>query len=68
MVQILAKETILSAHISHYNILPFHGLYSLGKASRRICTISPWMDNGNLLGYLKKALDTPRLPLVCFTL
>jgi serine/threonine protein kinase len=68
MLQIHAKEAILSAHISHHNILPFYGVYLAGKASRRVCIISPWMDNGDLLNYLERAPATPRFPLVCFTL
>ncbi|XP_006459418.1 hypothetical protein AGABI2DRAFT_218607, partial [Agaricus bisporus var. bisporus H97] len=63
LLQTMAKEAVLWAHLTHGNILPFYGVY-IQQPSGRICIISPWMDRGDLSAYLSKFPDTPRLPLV----
>ncbi|KAJ7767194.1 kinase-like domain-containing protein, partial [Mycena metata] len=45
------REALLWRQLCHPNILPFFGVYYL---ERRLCLISPWMENGNIFKYLKK--------------
>ncbi|KXN91801.1 Serine/threonine-protein kinase HT1 [Leucoagaricus sp. SymC.cos] len=59
-----AGELILWAHLSHGNILPFRGIYLSNEQVPRVCIVSPWMDNGDLLQYLRDFPDSPRLPLL----
>ncbi|KAK1235176.1 Rho GTPase activating protein [Marasmius sp. AFHP31] len=50
-------EAIVWQSLHHPNLLPFMGMYYLDKAREQLCLVSPWMDRGNLVRYLK---DTPR--------
>ncbi|KAF9058614.1 hypothetical protein BDP27DRAFT_1240566 [Rhodocollybia butyracea] len=52
LVREFVCEAIIWKQLEHPNLLPFLGLYFLDDT--RICLISPWMDNGNLVQYLKK--------------
>ncbi|KAK1218097.1 Rho guanine nucleotide exchange factor [Marasmius sp. AFHP31] len=47
------REAIVWKQLKHPNILPFLGIYYLDDARQDICLISPWMDRGNLVQYLK---------------
>ncbi|KAF5353185.1 hypothetical protein D9756_008110 [Leucocoprinus leucothites] len=58
------KEAILSAHMSHKNILPFYGVHLCSVGYHKVCIISPWMEHGDLLQYLKDVPDAPRIPLM----
>lgn len=60
--QMYIKELALWSHLSHSNILPFYGVYSIDD-SQKICLVSPWMENGNLHDYLNRTQQSP-LPLV----
>ena len=51
MSQTFFKEALLWGHLSHPNILPFYGIYHLEDG--RISFVSPWMENGNVIEYLK---------------
>lgn len=52
--QLYGKEAILWGQLHHPNIVPFYGVYYLDDTSgRRICLVSPWMTNGNLVQYLQ---------------
>ncbi|KAK1236023.1 hypothetical protein PQX77_000737 [Marasmius sp. AFHP31] len=51
------REAIVWKQIKHPNVLPFLGIYYLDNTRKRICLVSPWMDRGDLVQYLK---DTPR--------
>jgi serine/threonine protein kinase len=62
--QAQAKELILWSHLSHVNVLPFHGVFYSGEELPRICIISPWMKNGDLEYFLKTSPKTPKVPLV----
>ncbi|KXN81451.1 Serine/threonine-protein kinase HT1 [Leucoagaricus sp. SymC.cos] len=59
-----AREIILWAHMSHENILPFYGVYALDASTRKICLVSPFMENGSLRDFLRKHPTTHRLPLI----
>ncbi|KAK1228999.1 hypothetical protein PQX77_007952 [Marasmius sp. AFHP31] len=51
------REAIVWKQLDHPNVLPFLGIYYLDHTRQRICLVSPWMEHGNLVQYLK---DTPR--------
>lgn len=59
------REIIIWGQLQHPNILPFYGVYHLNDAEERICLVSPWMENGTLVDYLKACPDANRLLLVC---
>lgn len=60
--QEFGREALIWRQLSHPNLLPFYGLYYLDS---RLCLVSPWMENGHLLEFLRNApLDTNRLSLV----
>ena len=49
-----AKEALLWRQLNHPNVLPFYGLYDMSSGAQRIpCLVSPWMDQGNVVQYLK---------------
>ncbi|KAJ7113408.1 kinase-like domain-containing protein, partial [Mycena epipterygia] len=45
------REAVVWRQLSHPNLLPFCGVYYLDK---RLCLISPWMENGNIQKFLNK--------------
>ncbi|KAF8999173.1 kinase-like domain-containing protein [Cyathus striatus] len=57
------KEAILWRHLVHRNLLPFYGICQLGDSGGRTCLVSPWMDNGNIIEYLRKSPDVNRQQL-----
>ncbi|KAK1216068.1 hypothetical protein PQX77_021299 [Marasmius sp. AFHP31] len=46
------REAIVWRQLKHPNVLPFHGIY-YSESESQFCLVSPWMENGNLLQYLK---------------
>ncbi|KXN83879.1 hypothetical protein AN958_00959 [Leucoagaricus sp. SymC.cos] len=63
-LQSFAKEAILWGMLHYPNILPFYGIYYLDPSHHQFCLVSPWMDNGNLVVFLKKNPTLPRKPFV----
>ncbi|KAJ7572926.1 kinase-like domain-containing protein [Mycena floridula] len=57
--QAFIGEAILWREFSHPNVLSFHGIH-LWPKDGRICLVSPWMENGNLVSYLKDHSDADR--------
>ncbi len=57
---------MLWGQLRHPNVLPFYGVYYLDETRKQVSLVSPWMDNGNLVTYLKHHPLTPRQPLVSF--
>ncbi|KAJ7778212.1 kinase-like domain-containing protein [Mycena metata] len=56
------REAAIWRQLSHPNVLPFFGLYYL---ERRLCLVSPWMENGHVLQFLRNAPpDTDRVSLM----
>ncbi|KAJ7139289.1 kinase-like domain-containing protein [Mycena epipterygia] len=56
------REAVLWRQLSHPNLLPFFGVYYFDT---RLCLISPWMEHGHLLDFLRNtssAID--RLSLI----
>ncbi|KAL0067731.1 Rho guanine nucleotide exchange factor [Marasmius tenuissimus] len=47
------REAIVWEQLHHPNLLPFMGMYYLDEAREPLCLVSPWMDRGNLVRYLK---------------
>ncbi|KAJ7921746.1 kinase-like domain-containing protein [Mycena leptocephala] len=45
------REALIWRQLSHPNLLPFFGIYHLDT---RLCLISPWMENGHVMHFLKK--------------
>ncbi|KAL0578824.1 Rho guanine nucleotide exchange factor, partial [Marasmius crinis-equi] len=45
------REAILWRQLKHPNVLPFLGIYQLEQ--QQLCLISPWMQQGNLLQFLR---------------
>ncbi|KAJ7130868.1 kinase-like domain-containing protein [Mycena filopes] len=45
------REALVWRQLCHPNVLPFFGLYYLDS---RLCLVSPWMERGNIMQYLKK--------------
>ncbi|KAK7001937.1 kinase domain-containing protein [Favolaschia claudopus] len=43
-------EALIWRQLCHPNVLPFFGLYSVEK---RLCLISPWMENGHIMEFLR---------------
>ncbi|KAJ6481301.1 kinase-like domain-containing protein, partial [Mycena vitilis] len=48
----LKAEAVIWRQLSHPNLLPFFGLYMLDK---RLCLVSPWMENGDLNSFLRRS-------------
>ncbi|KAJ7139286.1 kinase-like domain-containing protein [Mycena epipterygia] len=46
------REAVIWRQLSHPNLLPFFGLYYLDT---RLCLVSPWMEHGHLLQFLRNA-------------
>ncbi|KAJ8088466.1 hypothetical protein PM082_022539 [Marasmius tenuissimus] len=51
------REAIVWEQLHHPNLLPFMGMYYLDEAREQLCLVSPWMDRGNLVRYLKNTLS-----------
>ncbi|KAJ8083243.1 hypothetical protein PM082_009115 [Marasmius tenuissimus] len=48
------REAILWRQLEHPNVLPFLGIYQLElEQVQHFCLISPWMEKGNLVEFLK---------------
>ncbi|KAJ7719008.1 hypothetical protein B0H16DRAFT_1796267, partial [Mycena metata] len=44
------REALIWRQLCHPNLLPFFGLY---KIEDKLCLVSPWMENGNIMQYLR---------------
>ncbi|KAJ7828964.1 hypothetical protein B0H13DRAFT_2213778, partial [Mycena leptocephala] len=56
-----SQEALIWRQLYHPNLLPFFGLY---YADNRLCLVSPWMENGNVMEFLRKEPpNTNRLSL-----
>ncbi|KAL0578697.1 Rho guanine nucleotide exchange factor [Marasmius crinis-equi] len=53
-VSAFVREAMVWRQLDHPNILPFKGMYYFNEDEQQICLVSPWMENGNLLQYLKQ--------------
>lgn len=55
-----SREALVWRQTNHPNVLSFYGVYQLDEMYRRICLISPWMENGNIREYLLAKPQTNR--------
>ncbi|KAJ7709206.1 kinase-like domain-containing protein [Mycena olivaceomarginata] len=57
-----SREALIWRQLCHPNLLPFFGLYYLDN---RLCLVSPWMENGNIMEFLRSEPAHPvRLSLI----
>ncbi|KAJ7300978.1 kinase-like domain-containing protein [Mycena albidolilacea] len=55
------REALIWRQLCHPNLLPFFGLYYVDN---RLCLVSPWMQNGNIMEFLRKPVNRDRLSLI----
>ncbi|KAF8174668.1 kinase-like domain-containing protein, partial [Mycena galopus ATCC 62051] len=59
-----SREALIWHQLCHPNLLPFFGLY-YHDLDNRLCLVSPWMENGNIVEFLRKSPpDMDRLSLI----
>ncbi|KAK1227622.1 Rho guanine nucleotide exchange factor [Marasmius sp. AFHP31] len=49
------REAIVWRQLDHPNLLPFLGIYYMNDTRKRLCLVSPWMERGNLVQFMKEA-------------
>ncbi|TFK41752.1 hypothetical protein BDQ12DRAFT_578358, partial [Crucibulum laeve] len=54
LLNAFSREAIIWSHLFHPNVLPFYGIYRLEDMYGRLCLVSPWMENGNVIEYVSK--------------
>ncbi|KAK0243529.1 kinase-like domain-containing protein [Armillaria nabsnona] len=59
----LCREAVIWKQLHHENILPFIGVNTTSFA-KRVCLISPWMDNRNIIKFLDSNQDHDRLKCI----
>ncbi|KAG6847414.1 hypothetical protein H0H93_008259, partial [Arthromyces matolae] len=57
----ISKEALLWCQLSHPNILSMFGLF---RFALKVCLVSSWMENGNVVTYLESNPDVVRILLV----
>ncbi|KAL0576279.1 Rho guanine nucleotide exchange factor, partial [Marasmius crinis-equi] len=53
LLQDYLREAIVWRQLRHRNVLPFLGIYFLDESRQQVCLVSPWMEKGNLVQFLK---------------
>ena len=51
---------VLWRQLHHKNLLPFHG----AVVTNRFGMVTPWLENGNIIGFTRKNPEVNRLSLV----
>ncbi|KAH7903013.1 kinase-like domain-containing protein [Hygrophoropsis aurantiaca] len=64
LVKAFTKEAVQWAQLSSPFLLPFYDVYAMTTPADRLCLISPWMKNGNLMQYVNKAPQADRVYLL----
>ncbi|TDL14929.1 hypothetical protein BD410DRAFT_902853 [Rickenella mellea] len=62
--QDFAHEAVVWRQLRHRNILPFYGIFKGNHTFDRLCLVSPWMDAGNIINFLKHSPDSDRISLL----
>ncbi|KZS96552.1 kinase-like protein [Sistotremastrum niveocremeum HHB9708] len=60
----IAREMRVWANLKHPNIIPFLGLCYFPNSSDNFSLVSPWMDNGTAIAYVRNKSDVDRLPII----
>ncbi|KAG7095871.1 hypothetical protein E1B28_006562 [Marasmius oreades] len=47
------QEAIIWRQLNHPNLLPFMGIYYSDMEQKQLCLVSPWMEKGNIVQFLK---------------
>lgn len=58
LIQMFYREALLWCHLYHPNVLPFVG-FDVTSFQSRICLVSPWMQHGHVISYLKNNAVPP---------
>ncbi|KAJ8079056.1 Rho guanine nucleotide exchange factor [Marasmius tenuissimus] len=58
VVKAFTRQAMVWRNLDHSNIMPFTGMNWFNEDQEQICLVFPWMENGNLLQFLK---DHPEL-------
>ncbi|KAJ3553050.1 hypothetical protein NP233_g12734 [Leucocoprinus birnbaumii] len=64
MLKAYVKEAIIWGQLRHPAILPLYGVFYMDREKKKVCLVSPWMKNGNLVRYLSDNPAAPRGPLI----
>ncbi|KAG7085867.1 hypothetical protein E1B28_003400 [Marasmius oreades] len=48
------REIMRWRTLDHLNVVPFIGNFYFGSNPQEICLVTPWMENGNLVEYLRR--------------
>jgi len=59
----ICREALIWRQFYHPYILPFYGVCD-DLFTPRLCLVSPWMNNGNVMNYLSQHPNARRFPLV----
>ncbi|TDL15149.1 kinase-like protein [Rickenella mellea] len=59
-----AHEAVIWRQLRHKNILPFYGIFKGNPTFDRLCLVSPWMNAGNVVSFLKRFPDSDRISLL----
>ncbi|KIY67806.1 kinase-like protein [Cylindrobasidium torrendii FP15055 ss-10] len=60
----LQREALAWRRLQHENLLPFLGISNYDGFSPTLCSVSPWMKNGDVLKFLRENPDYDRLGFV----
>ncbi|KAF9263062.1 kinase-like protein [Marasmius fiardii PR-910] len=60
------QEAILWRQLNHPNVLPFMGIFFSDMDQKQLCLVSPWMERGNLVDFLKTSQDLIDLDLLAY--
>ncbi|KAJ8079003.1 hypothetical protein PM082_013290 [Marasmius tenuissimus] len=60
MIRAFTREALIWRNLIHPNILPFTGMYWFNEEQTQLCLVSPWMENGNLVQFLKDYPEVDR--------
>jgi hypothetical protein len=61
----LIKETIIWYNHRHPNLLPFEGVFQPDNDFRDVFLVSPFLENGTVVEYLRNYPSVERRLLVC---
>ncbi|KAG0694751.1 kinase-like domain-containing protein [Suillus ampliporus] len=64
VIKAFCKEAVLWRQLSSEHVLPFHGVYRWPERPSYVCLVSPWMENGNIVDFLKIYPHANRCSLV----